>query len=353
MERCEKLQGEDTTMTKRHTPVCAALMALALLSTSTSAQSVADFYKGRTLAIVMGTGPGGSFDLYGRTIAEHWSRHIPGNPPIIVEHMPGAGGVTAGNYIYNTGPQDGSKVLLSHPLPLIEKLEPKGVRFESAKFRWLGTYDSIAQVLALWHTAPAKTIDDLKSRDLVVGSFNKSHLTYQWAMLTKTALATNYKVIIGYPSGNELNLAMERGEIHGWVSAWANLAGTRPDWLRDKKLNIPVQFTPGRLRDLPDVPTLIELTPPDKKDVVEFISAGTPFSRALAVGPGVPMDRVAALRKAFDDLMVDKAFLADAEKRKLDIDPRNGAQAHAMLEKIVDASPDLVSRAKKAIGQEE
>jgi tripartite-type tricarboxylate transporter receptor subunit TctC len=336
-------------------PVRIACVAFSLmaLATPAAAQGVADFYRGKTLSILMGTGPGGSFDLYARTIAEHWSKHIPGNPTIIVEHMPGAGGVIAGNYIYGNGPQDGSKVLLSHPLPLIEKLEPNGVRYESAKFRWLGTYDSIAQVLALWHTAPARSIDDLKMRELVIGSFNKTHLTYQWAMLTKTALGTNYKVTTGYPSGNELNLAMERGEIHGWVVAWANLAGTKPDWLRDKKLNMPVQFTPERLADLPQVPTLLELTPPDRKDVVEFISAGTPFSRALAVGPGVPADRVAALRKAFDDLMVDKAFLADAQKRKLDIDPRNAAQAHAMLDKIVNASPDLVARVKKAIGQED
>jgi tripartite-type tricarboxylate transporter receptor subunit TctC len=326
---------------------------VAVTAVPASAQGVADFYKGRTLSIVMGTGPGGSFDLYGRTIAEHWSRHIPGNPTVIVEYMPGAGGVTAGNYIYGTGPQDGSKVLLSHPLPLIEKLEPKGVRYESAKFRWLGTYDSIAQVLALWHTAPARTLDDLKTKDMIVGSFSKTHLTYQWAMLAKTTLGARYKVITGYPSGNELNLAMERGEIHGWVSAWANLAGTRPDWLRDKKLNIPVQFTVERLRDLPDVPTLIEVSPADKKDVVEFISAGTPFSRALAAGPGVPMDRVDALRKSFEALMTDKAFLADAAKRKLDIDPRNAAQAHAMLDKIVNASPDLIARVKKAIGQED
>jgi tripartite-type tricarboxylate transporter receptor subunit TctC len=334
-------------------PVC-AFATLAAAVTSCAAQGAGDFYKSRTVSILMGTGPGGSYDLYGRTIADHLGRHIPGNPTIIVEHMPGAGGVTAGNFIYNTAPQDGSKILLSHALPLVEKLEPnQGVRFESAKFRWLGTYDSIAQVLTFWHTAPARSISDLKNKDLVVGSFNKTHLTYQWAMLTNNALGSNYKVIIGYPSGNELNLAMERGEISGWVAAWANLAGTRPDWLREKKITMLVSYTLERIADLPNVPTLLELAPPDKKDVVEFITAGTPFARGLAVGPGVPMERVAVLRKAFDDLMQDKAFLADAEKRKLDIDPRNGTQAHAMVDKIAAASPDLVTRVKKAIGQEE
>lgn len=330
-----------------------AAVPLIMLAESALAQDVADFYRGKTVSVLMGTGPGGSYDLYGRTIAEHLGRHIPGNPTVIVEHMPGAGGVIAGNHIYGTAPQDGTKILLSHALPLVEKLEAgPGIRFESGKFNWLGTYDAIAQVLTVWHTAKAGGIDEMKGKDFVVGSFNKTHLTYQWAMLAKTTLGTQYKVITGYPSGNHLNLAMERGEIHGWVAAWANLAGTKPDWLKEKKIDLLIQFTLDRHPDLPQVPTLLELAPADKKDVVEFLTAGTPFARGLAVGPNVPAERVAALRTAFDALMKDPAFLADAQKRKLDIDPRNAAQAHAMVGKIAGASPELVGRVKQAIGQD-
>jgi len=328
-------------------------MAAAGSAAPAAAQGVADFYKGRTLAIVMGTGPGGSFDLYGRTIAEHLSRHIPGNPTIIVEHMPGAGGVIAGNHIYGPAPQDGSKILLSHALPLSEKLEPRGVRFESAKFQWLGTYDAIAHTMALWHTAQVSKIADLKTKPIVIGTFNKAHLTYQWPMLMKNVLGLNYQVIIGYRSGNDLNLAMERGEVHGWAASWENLAGTRPQWLAENKVSVLAQFTLERKRQIPDVPTLLELTPPDKKDVVEFVTAGTPFGRALAVGPQVPADRVAALRQAFDDLMQDHAFLADAKKRNLDIDPRGAAHAHALVNKISSAPAELVTRVKAAIGLEE
>jgi tripartite-type tricarboxylate transporter receptor subunit TctC len=338
-----------------HSPCArrAPLIAVSLLLAAPAVAQDADFYRGKTVAILMGTGPGGSYDLYGRTIAEHLPRHIPGNPAVIVEHMPGAGGVIAGNHIYGTAPQDGTKILLSHALPLVEKLEGgPGVRFESGKFNWLGTYDAIAQVLTLWHTAGVSSIDELKRKELVIGSFNRTHLTYQWAMLAKTTLGTNYKVITGYPSGNHLNLAMERGEIGGWVAAWANLAGTKADWLSEKKVSLLVQFTLERHKDLKDVPTLLELAPPDKKDVVEFLTAGTPFARGLAVGPNVPAERVAMLRKAFDALMQDRAFLADAAKRKLDIDPRNAAQAHAMVGKIAAASPDLIARVKQAIGQE-
>ena len=196
----------------------------------------------------MGTGPGGSYDLYGRTIAEHLGRHIPGRPNIVVEHMPGAGGVVAGNHIYGPGPQDGSKILLSHALPLVERMSPKGVQFETAKMHWLGAYDAIAQMMVLWHTVPVRTLDELRTKDFVVGSFNKTHLSYQWAMLTKNILGTNYKVTTGYPSGNHLNLAMEREEIAGWTISWENLYAVKPEWLREKKVTVFVQYTVERLQ---------------------------------------------------------------------------------------------------------
>ena len=330
---------------------CAALVMLAItLSASpTAAQTPADFYKGKTISVLMGTGPGGSYDLYGRTIAEHLGRHIPGRPNIVVEHMPGAGGVVAGNHIYGPGPQDGSRILLSHALPLVERMSPKGVQFETAKMHWLGAYDAIAQMMVLWHTVPVRTLDDLRTKEFVVGSFNKTHLSYQWAMLTKNILATNYKVTTGYPSGNHLNLAMEREEIAGWTISWENLYAVKPEWLREKKVTVFVQYAVERLHELPDVPTLAEISPPAKRPMAEFIASGTPFARALAVGPGVPKDRVAALRKAFDDLMQDQEFLAVAKKRKLDINPRNAAATHALLEKITGASPELVGQVMKAI----
>jgi len=331
----------------------ATIAAASLAAAPCAAQSVADFYKGKTVTIVMGTGPGGSYDLYGRTIGEHLARHIPGNPNIIIEHMPGAGGVIAGNHIYGSPIQDGTKILLSHSIPLAEKLEPKGVRFESAKLQWLGTFDAIAHTMAIWHSAQVNTIDALKSKPLVIGSFAKGHLTYQWPAMMKYVLNTNHQVITGYRSGSDLNLAMERGEVQGWAASWENLAGTRPQWLTEKKVSVLVSFTVARKKQIPDVPTLLELAPADKKDVVEFLTAGTLFGRAMVVGPGVPKDRVAALRKAFDEVMKDPAFLAEAQKRSLDIEPHDAVYAHTQVEKIAFASPDLVGRVKKAIGQDD
>jgi tripartite-type tricarboxylate transporter receptor subunit TctC len=333
---------------------CAALAVAALVASSASAeQSVAEFYKGKTITLLLGTGPGGSFDVYARMFVEHLGRHIPGNPRIVIEHMPGAGGTIAGNHLYGQGPQDGTKVLQSHALPLTEMLQPKGVRFKTAEFQWLGTFDSIAHTMSFWHTTPVKKIADMNNQALIVGSFSKSNLTYQWPAMLKDVLRLNFKLITGYPSGNHNNLAMERGEIHGWAPTWENLIGTRPHWIREKKVTILVQFTLERKRQLPDVPTLLELAPDDKKDVVEFLAAGTPFARAMAVGPGVPKDRVAALRRAFDATMQDPAVLAEAKKRNIGLDPRDAAYAHALVKKVVGASPALIARVKKAAGQDE
>ena len=336
----------------RHSFAAVALIATAVLAAPAAAQDVADFYKGKTLSIIMGTGPGASYDLYGRTIAEHLTRHIPGNPQIIVEYMPGAGGVIAANNIFNTAPQDGTKLLLSHAIAISEKLEPTGVRFQSAKFQWLGAYDAIVQALTLWHTAPAQSIDDLKTKPVIVGAFSKTHFTYQWASLLKEAIGAgaNYKIVTGYKGGNDCNLAMERGEIHGWTASWESIQGARPQWLTEKKVKMLVQFTLQRAPYLKDVPTLIELSPPDKKDIAEFVISGTPIARAMAVGPGVPADRVAALRKAFDELMKDPAFLADAKKRSLEINPSTAQQIQALVNRLDGASPQLVQRVKTASG---
>jgi tripartite-type tricarboxylate transporter receptor subunit TctC len=329
----------------------AAVLVAGLTASPAAAQSVADFYKGNTVAIVMGTGPGGSYDLYGRTIASYLGKHIPGQPNIIVEHMPGAGGAIAGNHIYGPAPQDGTKILLAHAIPITEKmLGGKNIRFKTREFHWLGAYSAIAQIMTIWHTAGVKTIDDLKTKDLVIGSFSNTHLTYQWPMLTKNALDAKFKVITGYGSGNANNLAMERGEIQGWTASWENLVGTRPQWIKEKKVDLLVQYTLERIPQLPDVPTLLEITPDKMKPEVEFITAGTPIARAMAVGPKVPADRVAALRKAFEDLMHDKAFLAECEKRQLDIAPRDWKRVQALVDKIVTASPELVQRVKKVVG---
>jgi tripartite-type tricarboxylate transporter receptor subunit TctC len=329
----------------------AAIAVLGLAAVGAAqAQTPEAFYKGRNISLVMGTGPGGSYDLYGRLIAAHLPRFIPGQPNMIVEHMPGAGGAIAGNYIYNTAPQDGTKILLAHPLPLIEKLQNDGVRFQSKKLQWLGAYDQISQMLAIWHTSPGVSIDQLKREPVVLGSMGRSHLSYQWASLLKDALGANFRVISGFPTGGELNMAMERGEIAGWAVAWENISGGNSEWLRSRKVIIPVQFTLTRMAELPGVPTLIELSSGEARDIAEFLASGTPHARALAVGPNVPADRVAALTQAFEAMMKDETFLAEARKRNLSITHREAKEVQALAAKIVDVSPAFIAKVKAAVG---
>ena len=328
----------------------AAAAGCITLAGAAHAQEPAQFYANRTIAILMGTSPGGSYDIYGRVIANHLARQIPGKPNIIIEHMPGAGGAAAGNFIYGAGPQDGTKILLSHALPLMEKLEdPKAIRYESKKLQWLGAYDEIAQVMAIWSGAGATSLEDLKAKDLIFGSMATNHLSYQWAMVAKQALGAKYKVISGYTTGGALNLAMERGEIAGWSVAWESIAVAKEDWIATKKVAIPLVFTLERLKHLPDVPTLLELAEGPERDVVEFLANGTPIARAMALGPKVPADRVAAMRKAFATMMTDPEFLDEAAKRRLGIRFRTAEQTSALVSKIIDAPTALVDRVKQTV----
>lgn len=318
---------------------------------ATSADSIAEFYKGRTVTLTTGTSPGGSFQLYGQLFTEHMPKYIPGNPTMVMNYMPGAGGTKAANYLFAAAAQDGTQLLLSHAIPLSEKLRPQGIKFKSAEFQWLGSFAAIAQMLTLWHDAPVKTLEEAKTKEAILSSFAKNHLTYQWASLANHLLDTRFKIVTGYRGGAKNNIAMEQGEAHGWTPSWSNLSGTKPEWLTGKKVNILVAYTLERLPDLPDVPTLVELARPADKDVAEFMIASTPIARSIAVGPGVPAERVAALREAFEKTMADPDFLAAAKKRKLVIQPRKWQETEALVKKIAGASPELVARVKKATGQ--
>lgn len=330
-------------------PVLLGLVGAAAIISPATADDVTEFYK--NILITMGTRPGGSFQVYTQTIAAHMPRHIPGNPSILPSFMPGAGGTKAANYLYSVAAQDGSQILMSHALPLAQMLRPKGLKFKSEKFQWLGSFSAITQLITLWHGAPVKTLEGLKKKQTIMSAFAKNHLTYQWLHLANGMLGTKMKIVTGYRGGAKNNLAMQQGETHGWAASWGNLNSTKPQWLRDKKVNILVNFGLERLPGIPNVPTLLELVNAKDREIVDFVASATPISRSLAVGPGVPKHRVAALRKALEDTLTDPAFLADAKKRNLPLRPRKWQETTALVNKIVNASPELVARVKKATGQ--
>ena len=215
-------------------PVFFGLLGATILTSPAAAQDVSGFYKGKQITMTMGTRPGGSFQVYGRLFSKYMPKYIPGKPTIVPNFMPGAGGTKAANYLYAAAAQDGSQILLSHALPLAQMLKPKGLKFKSENFQWLGSFSAITQLLTTWHSSPIKSLADAKSKQGIMSAFAKNHLTYQFVSMANNILGTKFKIIIGYRGGARNNQAMEQGETHGWVPSWGNLNGTKPHWLRDK-----------------------------------------------------------------------------------------------------------------------
>jgi tripartite-type tricarboxylate transporter receptor subunit TctC len=336
--------------------VCGAflgtLLSLGLSCSPSSADPVADFYHGKTIRLIIATSPGNDYDFRGRLLARYMGRFIPGEPAIVPENMPGAGGITATNYLASIAPRDGTvlQMIMSNMMSA-QAMKAQGVQFDTRKFSWIGNTTSTPNVTNSWYTTGVTSIEQVKTRELVVGApMGTAGVTYAEAM--NELVGTKFKIVTGYPGGNEVNLAMERGEVDGRASnAWASWKSTHSDWLADKKLNILVQVGLTRAADLPDVPLLLELAKNDEdRLVLTFLSADTAIARSLVTTPGVPADRLAALRLAFDETVVDPQFLAEAGKAQMDISPTSGVEAQKIADSIVDTPPRTTERAAAILG---
>jgi tripartite-type tricarboxylate transporter receptor subunit TctC len=328
------------------------LLIFGLSSSPASADSIADFYHGKTIRLIIATSPGNDYDFRGRLLARYMSRFIPGEPVIVPENMPGAGGITATNYLAALAPRDGTvlQMIMSNMMSA-QAMKAQGVQFDTRKFAWIGNTTSTPNVTNSWYTTGVTSIEQVKTRELVVGApMGTAGVTYAEAM--NELVGTKFKIVTGYPGGNEVNLAMERGEVDGRASnAWASWKSTHPDWLADKKLNILVQVGLTRAADLPDVPLLLELAKNDEdRRVLTFLSADTAIARSLVTTPGVPADRLAALRHAFDQTVADPGFLAEAAKAQMDVSPTSGEEAQKIADSIVDTPPQFTERAAALLG---
>lgn len=314
----------------------AATAVLAVVPATTgSAQSVADFYKGKTIDLFVGYSAGGGYDTYARTIARHMGKHIPGNPTIVVKNMPGAGSLTAANHIYNAAPKDGTAFgTVGRGAPFDPLFGNEAAKFDAAKFNHIGSANNEVSVCVAWHTSGIKDINDLKTKELVVGGTGPSADTDQFPRIVNGVLGTKFKVISGYPGGNDISLAMERGEVQGRCGwSWSSVLSTQKAWYDEKKINVLVQLSGAKHPDLKNVPLITELAEtPEQKQILNLVFARQALGRPYMAPPGVPADRVAALRKAFMDTMSDKEFLADAEKQKLEISPTSGEEVQKILE---------------------
>ncbi|MEA2905824.1 MAG: hypothetical protein QOI12_3211 [Alphaproteobacteria bacterium] len=332
--------------------VFTALPVLALAASPALAQSVADFYRGKTITMAVGTSPGGDYDLRMRMVARHIGKHIPGTPTVVASNMPGAGQMLVANWLANVAPKDGTvMVALSQNLAVHQATGAAGVKYDVREFNWIGNTTDTPNVTNSWHTTNIHTIQDVMQRELVVGATGVASGSYLYPYALNQLVGTKFKIVTGYPGGNDVNLAMERGEVGGRGSnSWASWKSTRPQWLAEKKIVILVQVGLKRNPELADVPTMQELAKNDiDRQVLEFISADTAISRPLVTNAGVPRDRVEAVRRAFDATMKDPEFLAEAEKSKTDISPMTGEEAQKIAEATIAAPADVRARANALI----
>ena len=315
------------------------------------ADPVSDFYRGKQLQMVIPSTSGGDYDNRARLVSRHMGRHIPGEPNIVPRNMPGGAGVTGANFIATVAPRDGTVLhALLQNMPVHQAVGGQGTEFDVLAFVWIGNTTSSPNLITAWHTTGVTHITDVFNKVLTVGApTGTSAAVYPRAMNMLTG--TKFKVIAGYPGGNDVNFAMERGEVGGRGSnSWAAWKATRPHWIAEKKIYHLVQIALERHRELPDVPLMFELArSPQDREVLRFLSADTAISRAIVATPGVPADRVAALRKAFEATMKDPVFLADAAKAGIDISPTSGEAARAVAGEILGASDQVKKKAKEII----
>jgi tripartite-type tricarboxylate transporter receptor subunit TctC len=325
-----------------------AMPMLALAVPPAAAQSVADFYRGKTITMAVGTSPGGDYDLRMRMVGRHIGKHIPGNPLVVATNMPGAGQMLVANWLANVAPKDGTAIAaISQNLAVYQATGTTGVKFDVREFNWIGNTTDTPNVTNSWYTTDIRTIEDVMKRELVVGATGIASGSYLYPHALNTLVGTKFKIVTGYPGGNDINLAMERGEVGGRGSnSWASWKSTRPQWLAEKKIFILVQVGVKRSPELPDVPTLQDLGKNElDRQVLSFISADTAISRPLVTNAGVPRERVDALRRAFDATMKDPEFLAEAEKGKTDISPMTGEEAQKIAAATINAPADVRARA--------
>ena len=303
------------------------------------------------MRFIIGSGIGGGYDLFARLLARYMPRYIPGNPTIIVQHQPAAGGMVMTNQLFSQGPKDGT--VIGGPLngvptaPLLQN----GAQFDATKLIWLGSANREAYVGFVWHTVPVSDITELATKELVVGSSTPGSTTSDFPLLLNEILGYRFKIVRGYQGMAQINIAIERGEIQGNAGiGWATVKALNQSWLDERKIRMLVQYGLVRHRDLADVPVVMDLakTQPDRQ-AMRLLFARTEYSRPYFLPPGVPPDRVEALRRAFDATLADPALLAEAAKVQVDVSPMTGEAMQALVGELARTPPEVVRRVRNAL----
>ncbi len=309
-------------------------------------QSAEEFFKGKPMSLIVGYNPGGSYDVYSRLAAQLLPKYLPGNPTIAVKHMPGVGSVKAANYLFGQASKDGLTIgMIGQQLALTQALRDPAVAYDMRRFGWLGRFTPIIEVSLTWQTSPTKSIADAMTRDTVMAATSAGATTEMMPSLMNKLAGTRFKIVKGYPGTTGTLLAMERGETEGAHATLENLLFGRPAWLRDKTVNVLVQYAQRRHPQFAAVPAMVEFgkTSSDKQ-VLNLFGSTAEVGRALMTPPDIPADRLAVLRRAVAAMLADPAFRAEMDKRNLEFGPMSGDDLQKLIEQTLDVPPDIVTR---------
>ena len=335
-------------------PLVAALGAAAVLGAgaSPSPARADDFYAGKTVTLLVGFGAGGMYGVYARLMARHLPNHIPGNPTVAVQHMPGQGGAKMANYAYNAAPKDGSYLLeLSKDIAVSQKLRPDASKYKADEFSYFGRVYPYSAVLMVWHTAGVDNLADARKKEVILASSGKSSHAYMEAKLMEKFGGVKFRIVLGYRGAGDMYKAMEAGEVHARIGAWISLKSVKKAWLDSGQAKVVVQTGLERAPDLPDTPAILELARNDEeRRMFEFMELGGPVGWGLSAPPGVPSDRKAILEKAMAAMLKDKAFIEEVKQRGAGYDPASGAEVTAAVEKTLAVPDSLIAKMREVAG---
>ncbi len=328
-------------------------LAIGLAAPPAHAQDDAEFYKGRQISWILSTGEGGGYTTAANAFLPYFTKHIPGNPRIIVQTMPGAGGLRAMQYLSTQAAKDGSVIGLVHSgVPLAPLFGLKGANFDGRTFGWIGSLNDTVALCVAWSAAGIRTVKDLYEKEFVVGGTGAGSQMETYPQLLARLLGMRVKIISGYKSGNEVYIAMERGEVAGRCGGgFTSINTTRPEWLPSGKAVVPLIFGFKRTRELPDVPVVMELAKDERtRQILALVMAPQQMDRPLLLPPGAPAARLAQLRKAFDAAMNDPAFIEDAARQRIEMAHVGGERLEAIIAEAYKAPPEVVTAAREAMG---
>ena len=319
---------------------------------SLSQEDVGAFFKDKQIRLVVGSAAGSGYDLNARIVARYMGRHIPGKPTIVVQNQPGAGSATMATTLFNTAPKDGTVIGAAiNGMPTIHLLSPELARFDPSKFEWLGSSNRDTQVSYVWRTSPVQSVEDLKTKELIVGATSAGTTQVDFPVVVRDVLGLKYKLVSGYEGTTNIHLALERGEVQGvGANAWLSLKALNANWLADKSVKVIMQYGMDKHPDLPDVPTVFSLAKNEAdRQALNLIVSRLEYGRPFFLPPGVPAARVEALRRAFDETMKDPEFLDEAAKAQIEVSPMTGEEVAALVKKVSATPPAIVARVKAAL----